>query len=442
MEREVPLADIEALISSYINPGKKPIDLASFPWVQERLSIFSRFLGFFGGKGVSWQEKYLFPILAETSLPYLQQFKEGSWKVYQEAKLKALFDFFSSRIDACRKFLPPELITFLMGPTPSFFQEKARAQAHCKGGICQWRRDEAYLEYKNRLQGLLGQAKPLKAPKPKTYPEETVAPLTKKTKERLDKTLEQLHKIRDECVECSFQVERDFSKLFPLRFEFESLVIDLQERKEALFSLLLNIEGEIAKLTEMHVIAEEDQAFCLLEKENHLLQEFSSKAEGMKKGLVKCRSQAQEARTSLYRCMQDLIRMIDSVAVLPKTSSFWPHQERILRMAHEKVKKFKESLSGGPGPGFSFSILEIEVNHFIDLAKQFLEEGVGVDKMRDQLSSLSTQVEKLIEHVPSPKKKPLQKLLADIHSLHRTLEISSDRAAKFDQIIHAWEKYH
>jgi Tfp pilus assembly protein PilO len=111
-------------------------------------------------------------------------------------------------------------------------------------------------------------------------------------------------------------------------------------------------------------------------------------------------------------------------------------------MAHEKVKKFKESLSGGPGPGFSFSILEIEVNHFIDLAKQFLEEGVGVDKMRDQLSSLSTQVEKLIEHVPSPKKKPLQKLLADIHSLHRTLEISSDRAAKFDQIIHAWEKYH
>lgn len=435
---EVPLAHIEAIIGAYTDQGEKPLVL--YPWVKERLSLFSRFVGFFGGVNrPSWREKYLTPILLEASIPHLQRFFKGNWRVNEEQRLKVIFDFFSARIDTCRNSLEPHLITFLMGPTPSFFQEKARAQAFLKEGAIQWRRDETYSEYKKRLQSMQEKGRPIKEALPRTagIKEEALVfePLTKKTKEHLDKTLERLHSIREECIDTSFQLEKDFSKLFPLRYDFESLVTSLKQKQEALFTLILTLENEIAKFSEMHVIAEEERASLLLEDVDALLENLAAQGRRIKESLLESRSQTEEARSILYKQLQQITRAIDSVNLLPAESAFKEQQARIIRMARDKVKKFKESLSRGPGPGFPFAALEKDVELSIHLAKDFFKEGMEVMSMHEQLSSHIQQVENLVAKESGSKKAKLLSLLADMKELQKTLEVSPDRQAYFDKVL-------
>ena len=436
MEKEVSLTDIETIIDSYTK--QKPYDLSSFPWLQDKLSFFSRILGFFSGtKSPFWQKRYVLPVIAVFSRPYLYRFYEGDWKAYEEMRLKGLFNFFSEHCFECQEAFSPELQIFLKGTPPSFLRERERLQVYSREGV--WGRNETFSEYKKRLQGLFQLEHREKGGGERLIPQEKeeIIPLSERTKGLLDSLLEKLQAFREKCLECVSQLEKEQAKVFPVRLEAERLVRDMDIHDEKLSRLIQETEREIARLSEMNSNPCEGQALALIDEGSLFLCNASGSLQNIRKELLDVRPRLDEVRSLLNKDLSDIVHSIDHVLLLPATSVFRPRQARIVRMARDKVKKFKESLTYGPGPGITLVSLEKEVHLLTQLADEFYEEGKDIEVTREKLSFFEEQLKKIIHQETDHKRHVLMALLEEIQTLQKTLEVAPDRKAHVHKIYNA-----
>jgi hypothetical protein len=443
MDSNVSLTELEKVISFCLHPEKEDVDVLSFPWVRDRLSWFSRASGYlWGKKSESWLGKHLFPILLEVSIPQLEMFSEGNWKVADETKLKSIFDYFSMRIEACRQKIPKPLEAFLLGPTPSFYQERSRIQALCSTKTSlQWYRDETFAQYKNRMNTLNQQQKKettLYHPVRKGEVEEAgfiPRALLPKSKERIEAFIGRFQKLKEECALCNYQLDKDIAKAFPLRNEFDFLVGGIQEVKDDLLGILLAIEDEISRLTESFVTMGEDEVYALFEEEEAFLKEVQAQFKGIQHRSEENRIDVEEKRAFLHKKLQQITRLVDKMQILPAASTFRNHQSRLVRMARDRIKKYKDALQKGPGPDMPLCSLEKDICLFIEMGKDFYDEGVEIESMKEQLIRFSKQLEKVIEKKGSTD--ILKGILSDVNILKKNLEVSADRKKHFENIVKA-----
>lgn len=444
MKADVQLSDIEKVISFCLHPENEAFDVFSLPWVYQRLSWFSRFWGYCGAKKrAGWLEKHLFPILLEVSIPYLERFSAGNWLSSEESSLKNIFDYFSLRIDACRQKISPSLETFLLGPTPSFFQERGRMQSlgTTKQGY-QWYRDETYSQYKNRLKQVCGAEQERggsavvdKEEKEVLKPERRDESFRQRSGERIEKFIGHFQELKEECVRCNYQLDKDLAKAFPLRKESGSPVHEIQEAKEDLLDLLLSIEDALSKLIESFAAMTDEYAHVLFEEADVLLKSFRATFRYIQNRSAENRVAIEEKQMSLNKEIQKIIQSIDRVRLLPVSSAFRVHQSRLIRMARDRIKTFRERLVRGPGPEVQFCFLEKDIFLLIELAQDFYAEGHEVCLMQERLTRYSRNIEKIIEKKGSTN--ALKNILNDIAELERTLEVSADRKKHFDKIVYA-----
>ena len=91
------LYELEQAILCYTSPSTKSglQEWQAMKWLWERLSLSARFVSHFGVSTASWwKERYIFPLLCQESVPYLQRFLNGDWTRAEEESLRYCFHFF------------------------------------------------------------------------------------------------------------------------------------------------------------------------------------------------------------------------------------------------------------------------------------------------------------------------------------------------------------
>lgn len=452
MENHPTLSELERAILCYTSSSLKGgmQEWQAIKWLWDRLSWSARLVTHFGASGATWwKDRYILPILCEESVPYFQKFLRGEWIRFEEESLRHCFHFFSPYASKNPSLFPPEISHFLSGVCPSFnsareaFQNKLSNKGVFKS--CSWMRDESFARYLARLQSLIE-----RLPSRKIFPRvekeaKPVQPIAEvvreETRERAKKLADQMAQLREEIAQISERVGQAFAKSFPLRHEAEKEMKELQEVKEALLTLLLEVDSALILFPDRFARCTSDTDAC------SVLSEGDRDQKKFQRRVSELRMQAESEiavfenlKAMVMQQLHDLARLVDHVPMLESIHPFRMSQMRLVRGAREKVKRFRSSLSKGPGPETSLSELEIEVSDLVGLARALFDEGRDIAIMKEHLHGFEHRIQQRVSELASPLSPlsvALQELLEDVIDFKNSLEVASDRKHRFEHIFQA-----
>lgn len=410
-------------------------------WLWARLPLPARIVATFRIAPQWWKVHYVKEVLKKEAIPFLERLENGVWRYSEEEGLRVVFMFAQS----LKEDFPEKFASLLKSSFPSFGGERAKAQAtdasKTQGG---WYRDETLAQYRSRMKLV-----PRSKTPPRPRKEEPVSHVEKprpKTTERLLRLVRDAETLKNEAVIVSGQVEQGYAKAFPLRYESPTIIEAIECMKSEIWTLISSIDVFYTRLPDPQTLGEDvsDEALLDLVIEG---EQVWKKLDLLVKGIQKDESDHQrtieEVRARIQKKLQMLSRTVDQIPLLSSASTFRTHESRILRMAREKIKRFRTSLSKGPGPEMSFDCLEHEVTVLIELARDFYREGTEVETIRQQLIRMEHQIQSMLDdtmHVS--RTAALQALLTEVSGLSKTLEASPDRKNHFERITTAVAALH
>ncbi len=414
-------------------------------WLWNQLSWSARFMTHFGASGFAWwKQRYIFPILCQESIPYLEKFLDGDWTYVEEESLRHVFHFWAPYSAKNPGLFPQRISKFLSGPCPSFHTERDACQSRVAGGgegaSYSWLADETFATYRSRMNALVR-----RIPRRRTADVKRVCPADKQQagdqnteamKEKAKKCIEAITSVRDQVEELSAMMDRDVAKAFPLRKEGEQMVADLQQCREEAFSLLFSVDALLMQFSE-------EISACLPEQEGRtLIHDAEQSLTNLQKQLMMLRSRRdpvcsmiEEHRAAIGTHLQALSRLLDRVPILESAHPFRLHQTRIIRLARDKLKGFRGAISKGPGPEETLRQLECEIERAAELAKDFYDEGRDIVTSQERLHELERRIQKQLSaerHVVRITE--LRDLLSEVQNLRESLGVASDRKRRVDLI--------
>ena len=442
------LYELERAILLYTSPAQKSglKEWQAMKWVWECLSWSARFVTHFGTSGSSWwKERYVFPVLCQEAIPFLQRFLCGNWTRGEEESLRHAFHFFAPHAVKHPSLFPEAVSCFLSRACPSFNTEREMAQARLsgKGGAknCSWLRDETFARYQARMQLLPKRQPSTVAPEkeeiPALEPHELVDAVKEEAKEKAKKRFDEMTATQEEIARLSDSLDQEVRKAFPIRYEAEMSFAELTHLNEEVVSFLVLVDGALARFSD-------GIAACLSDVQARRLIHDAEKAlKGFRNDVSAFRTQAdriiagiEEIRKALNVRLQSLTRVLDRVPMLESTNLFRVHQARLVKSGREKLKRFRLALTSGPGPEMMFSELDRQVGGIVELAKAFYDEGEEISSMRERLHHFEHQIQQMLKQtLPSSRASSLRDLLGEVIGLKRTLEIASDRKGHFEHIV-------
>lgn len=431
----IPLTEIVKITHSF-NDGA--VHWSKFSWIYNNLPWTIRVLARCHIAKNWWKEKYVLPILQEAATPHLERYAQGLWRQFEEEKLKTLFFFFQPK----KNSFSQALCSFLSSSPPSFVTEKNyfQQQAPKTYGTLNWYRDETFSHYKDRISTLL-RRQPVSGSQPqkKEVPEpptDLVKPYTQKAAVIL---VEELLSLRQNIIELCENLKQELASAFPLRMEIEETITSLTVISEKAWSLLTQVDKLLSTIPEHGSLGMTESSLReTIHLTNAVKKEIHNSFNELKSLMQRLQPQIQTARSYLLQQLHLLSRSIDKTLLLPACSQLRPQETRLLKVAREKVKRFRTCLSKGPGPQICLRTLQDEISVLLELASSFYEEGRAIESMREQIRRLQTQVNAARSTETNVEKaKRLQGLSAEIAHLLDTLDITADRKHRFDKIVHA-----
>jgi hypothetical protein len=417
-------------------------------WLWERLSRSARFVAHFGASGSSWwKERYIFPVLCQEGISYLQQFLFGDWTRAEEESLRHCFHFFAPYAAKNPSLFPQEISRFVSGMCPSFNTEREVFQSRFlgKGGAksCSWLRDETFARYRARMQShvrrLPSHRIPEKEESLSIEPQEPLDTFKDETREKAKKRLEEITAIREEIARLSSRIDQDLVKAFPIRKEAEQPVLELKNIKEEVFTFVVLIDGVLMRFSDaVAACISNTDARRLISDVEKTLKRFRSDVSDLRIRSEQLCCSIEEMRNAIIRRLQSLTRVLDHVPMLETTNSFRVHQTRLVKMEREKLKRFRLALTRGPGPEMMLCQLEREIAVVVELAKAFYDEGTEISSMKERLYHFEQHLQQMLsEAQASLQASYLRCLLGEVIEFKKTLEVASDRRLHFGNIVHA-----
>jgi hypothetical protein len=245
--------------------------------------------------------------------------------------------------------------------------------------------------------------------------------------------------MRDEVAQLVSHVDRDLAKAFPIRQEAEGEIAEFQNVKEDLVTLLLEIDSALHRLPDHMSCRMSNTEACRSIKDGDKdLKAFQNYLSDLRSRGEKHVSALEDIRALTVKRLQIMTRALDHIPMLESTRPFRMQQARLVRMAREKVKCFRMSLSKGSGPEGLLRDLENEIFALEGLARAFYNEGAEIATMKEHLQGFEHRIQKMLtESIPvsSGLSLMLRKVLADVVEFKGSLEVVSDRKYRFENIV-------
>jgi hypothetical protein len=451
MEQSSPppsVYDLERAILLYTSSTEKNNlkEWQGINWLWRQLSWAARLTSHLGAIGsLWWKERYVFPVLCREGISHLRRFLSGEWGRSEEESLRYCFHFFAPYSKNNLKLFPEDISKFLSGVCPSFNTERELVQNRLLGKgesrNCAWFRDETFARYKARMHSFYTR-EPLKhvperGESKKPEPQQPLETINEETKKNIKKYIEDIIVAREEAAALSATVDKDFVKAFPIRQEAEDLFAQIKKIKEEAFALLLSMDDFQMSFSEgAATILSEKEAQGLIAEAKKTLHSVRSDAALLRRMAEQISIGIEHARNTLAKRIHTLTRILDHVPMLEPTNPFRMHQSRLVKIGREKLKRFRLSLTKGPGPEFFMQQLEHEIGDLADLARGFYDEGSEISSMREKLHGFEHQIQRMLDdETPSHRTASLQELLAEVVELKKSLDVASDRELHFEHIV-------
>jgi hypothetical protein len=423
--------------------SKDAIHWTSFRWLYNQLPLSARLMTKVGIASTSWwKERYILPVLCQAAIPHLTRLVNGVWKQHEELFFHRICTFLIQYKNLLPHLLPKKLLAVFDEKLPSFIDEQNLAKSRCtelgfKDAHCGWHRDETFAHYRSRMKNLVPKKTPIHTqPSPPPVPS-----LSPQTQVQVERAIESMHKLHEECVKSYAHLTPLLQKSTPFRGDFPDLFASLHVLTEQLLSLQLSIDKFLSSLPDplsWTVLGEEEMKEVLANITagyNRFSKEYATarnKAAALEGDLI-------AARRSVDQFFSAMLHMIHNTPALPESSPLYAKQTALLRRTHEIIKLSRASLRSGSGHIFSRQETKNEIQRLLNVAHDLYKEGSEIALLDEQLVSLSNEIEELLSE--DRHRSSLRKQLDECLTLRSNLHLIVDRDQRYKDLHTAFVEF-
>lgn len=387
------LLELENGIHFFSTKGTRDIhQLQQSVGLWKRLSVMGSFCSYFALSTKWWRDRFLLPLLIESSLHYLEKMRIGAWRRKDEECLRIAATFFLS--EEVQKNLQgkasPVMLEFLSGELPSFLQQRElfrteSQQLGLKHENGSWHQNELFSQYCDRMKRRLESTCSQQQPEIVEQKAKHITPMLKKTpllseaslcllKSMKEKNAKLLHEVYD----LQQQVLRHKKQSFLLRVEAQKLYEESILLEQRIISLAIALEelathlpdenmlflfGTISELETTLRDYEESLQACAEEKDVICSELLLEVADGAK------------IRKKLLYVLKNLTTRLASIELISEHTSMRELQKKLIAQGQSSITECRNGLTRLPGLLFPLCKIEEYVEDIEQLCRAFSEEN-------------------------------------------------------------------